>query len=72
MLPPQVKELTEVAKINMSEPEFTEFNKAVDAILRADPKAVREAIEKGKKANAERREAKNLPSASDHVSSDKD
>jgi len=49
-------ELTEIAKRDMSENEFTEFNKAVEAILRNDQKAFREAIEKGKQANKERRE----------------
>ncbi|MGB9407765.1 MAG: hypothetical protein WCA89_09515 [Terracidiphilus sp.] len=52
-----LRALTGIAKSDMSENEFTEFNKAVEAILRADPKAFREAIEKGKQANEERRKA---------------
>jgi len=39
----------------MSEDEFTEFNRAVQAVIQGDQKAFREAIEKGKKANKERR-----------------
>jgi hypothetical protein len=70
IFPPELKALTEMAKNTMSESEFMEFNKAVDAILRADPKAVREAIEKGKQANAEKRKAKKS-SASAHASDDK-
>jgi hypothetical protein len=49
-------ELTGIAKRDMSENEFTEFNRAVEAILQNDQKAFREAIEKGKQANKERRE----------------
>ena len=40
----------------MSENEFTEFNRAVEAILQNDQKAFREAIEKGKQANKQERE----------------
>jgi hypothetical protein len=52
-------------------PQFSVFDEAMDTILRADPKAVKEAMEAEKKANAEKRKAKN-PSASGRVSSDKD
>ena len=38
------------------------FDKAMDTILRADPKAVKEGMDAEKKANAEKRKAK--PSAS--------
>ncbi len=38
--------------------EFTAFNKAMDSILRADPKAVKEAMEQEKQTNTEKREAK--------------
>lgn len=38
--------------------EYSAFNKAMDAILRADPKAVKEAMEADKQANAEKRKAK--------------
>ena len=48
-------DLTEIAKRDMSEDEFTEFNRAVQAVIQGDQKAFREAIEKGKKANKERR-----------------
>lgn len=56
----ELRDLIGIAKSDMSENEFTEFNKAVEAILRADQKAFREAVEKGKQANKERREAKKL------------
>ena len=49
--------LTGIAKRDMSEDEFTEFNKAVQAVIQGDQEAFREAIEKGKKANEERRKA---------------
>jgi hypothetical protein len=51
-----LEELKGIAKRDMSENEFTEFNRAVEAILGNDQKAFREAIEKGKQANKERRE----------------
>jgi hypothetical protein len=38
--------------------DYENFNKAMDAILRADPKAVKEAMETEHKANAETRRAK--------------
>jgi hypothetical protein len=41
--------------------EFAQFNQAMETILRADPKAVREAMEAEKKANAEKRKAKKTP-----------
>ncbi len=37
------------------------FNAAMDTILRADPKAVKAAMEAEKKANAEKRKAKGTP-----------
>jgi hypothetical protein len=48
-------DLTEIARRDMSEDEFTEFNRAVQAVIQCDQKAFRDAIEKGKKANEERR-----------------
>jgi hypothetical protein len=45
--------------------EYSTFNKAMNAILRADPKAVKEAMEADKQANAEKRKAKRKPSAFD-------
>lgn len=39
-----------------SNPEFDNFNSAMDTILKADPKAVKEAMEAEKQANAEKRE----------------
>jgi hypothetical protein len=38
--------------------EYRKFNKAMDSILRADPKAVKGAMEADKQANAEKRKAK--------------
>jgi hypothetical protein len=38
--------------------EFDKFNTAMDAILRADPKAVKEEMEAEHKANAKSREEK--------------
>jgi len=39
-------------------PEFENFNRTMDAILNADPKAVKEAMQTEKKANAKVREVK--------------
>ncbi|MGC2502202.1 MAG: hypothetical protein WA400_08765 [Silvibacterium sp.] len=38
--------------------EYTSFDKAMDTILKADPKAVKEAMEAEQKANAKERKAK--------------
>jgi uncharacterized membrane protein YukC len=38
--------------------EFDDFNSAMDAILRADPKAVKESMDAEHKANAKMREEK--------------
>ncbi|TCK75262.1 hypothetical protein [Acidipila rosea] len=38
--------------------EFEQFDDAMNSILRADPKVVKEAMEAEKKANAEKRKAK--------------
>jgi len=51
-----------------SNPELTAFNAAMDQILKADPKAVKTAMEAEKAANAEKRKAKKLPSASGRAS----
>jgi hypothetical protein len=51
--------------------EIERFEKAMDAILRADPKAVKEAMEAEKQANAEKRKAKKS-SASARASRAKD
>jgi hypothetical protein len=51
--------------------EYDTFNRAMDTILKADPKVVKQAMEAEKKANAEKRKAKK-PSASGHASSDRD
>jgi hypothetical protein len=51
--------------------EIDRFNDAMDTILRADPKAVKEAMEAEKEANAQKRKAKK-PSASDRASGGKD
>jgi hypothetical protein len=53
-----------------SNPEYDNFSSAMDAILRADPKAVKEAMEADKKANAEKRKTKksspSAPASGDH------
>jgi hypothetical protein len=41
--------------------EFEEFNVAMNKILRADPRAVKAAMEADKAANAEKRKAKSAP-----------
>ena len=41
-----------------SSPEYEVFNKAIDTIIRADPKAVKEAIEREHREQAKKREAK--------------
>ena len=51
--------------------EFDSFNSAMDTILKADPKAVKEQMEAEKKANAEKRKTKKS-SASGRASSGKD
>lgn len=51
--------------------EFQNFNSAMDTILKADPKAVKEQMEAEKKANAEKRKTKKS-SASGHASNGKD
>ena len=43
--------------------EFTQFDKAMGTILRADPKAVKAAMEAEKQANAEKRKAKKSSSS---------
>jgi hypothetical protein len=44
-----------MTKMNL---EFEQFNAAMHTILRADPKAVKEAMEAEKKANEQERQAK--------------
>lgn len=41
-----------------SSKEYQTFNKTMDTILRADPKAVKEEMEREKQQNAEKRKAK--------------
>ncbi len=43
--------------------ERKRFDQAMNTILRADPKAVKIAMEVEKQANAEKRKAKKMPSA---------
>jgi hypothetical protein len=43
----------------MSGKEFEKFDDAMKTILRADPKTVREAMEREKQENAQKRKAKN-------------
>jgi len=47
----------------MSSKEFEEFNAAMSTILRANPKAVKEAMELQKRENLQKRKAKKKPSA---------
>jgi len=61
-----------MGKTNKGSEEFSRFDVAMTQILRADPKAVREAMEAEKRANAEARKAMKKPSASGRVSSGKD
>jgi hypothetical protein len=49
-------------------PEFENFNSAMDSLLRADPKAVKEEMEAEKLANAKKRKAKKKSSASGRAS----
>ena len=48
--------------------EKSAFDAAMDSILRADPKAVREEMEADRRANAKKRKAKRKPSASGRAS----
>jgi hypothetical protein len=50
--------------------EFKLFDNAMSTILRADPKAVKQAMEAKKRENAKKRKAKKKPSASDRVGGD--
>jgi hypothetical protein len=43
--------------------EYSTFNRAMDSILHADPKAVRDAMDAEKRENAAKRKAKKTPSA---------
>jgi hypothetical protein len=52
--------------------ELNNFNNAMDTILRADPKVVKAQMEVEKGQRAAKREAKKMPSASGHVSTDLD
>lgn len=47
-----------MSQMNRSSREFDTFNKAMQTILRADPKAVKEAMERESQAQAAEREAK--------------
>lgn len=51
--------------------EKAAFDEAMRTILRADPKAVKEAMEREKKGNAQKRKAKK-PSSSGRASSGRD
>jgi hypothetical protein len=54
-----------------SNPNWNAFNSAMDRILKADPKAVKDAMEADKQANAEKRKTKEQPSASGPASGGK-
>ena len=56
----------------MNNKEFEHFDAAMKTILSADPKAVKDAMEAEKRANAESRKAKKAPPASAHASREKD
>jgi hypothetical protein len=55
----------------MKSDEFKKFDETMETILRADPKAVKEAMEAEKKANEKKRKAKKS-SASGRVASEED
>lgn len=59
-------------KTKTTSEEFSAFDCAMTAILRADPKAVKEAMDAEKRANAEKRKAKKKPSASRRAAFGKD
>ena len=52
--------------------DYKAFDAAMEKILRADPKAVKEAMEAEKQANAKKRKTREKPSASGPASSGKD
>lgn len=52
-------------------PEYDNFNKAMDTILKADPAKVKAEMEADKRDRAEQRKAKKQPSALDRVSGGK-
>jgi hypothetical protein len=52
--------------------ELDNFNSTMNTILRADPKVVKAEMKAQKSQRAAKREAKNTPSASGHVSADQD
>jgi hypothetical protein len=55
----------------MSKSEFDKFDAAMSTILKADPKAVKAAMDADKAANAKKRKAKKRPSALGRVSGGK-
>jgi hypothetical protein len=54
-----------------SSEEYDRFNSAMDRILKADPKAVKAAMEVEKQDRKNKRKTKKHPSVSGHVSVDK-
>lgn len=52
--------------------DYKAFDAAMGKILKADPKAVKDAMDAEKQANAKKRKAKKKPSASGRVSAAKD
>lgn len=56
----------------MANKEFQKFDRAMNTILRADPKVVKAAMEAEKRTNARKRKAKKEPSASGRASVGKD
>ena len=54
----------------MSNQEFNKFNTAMDTILKANPQAVKDAMEKDKTNRARKRKAKRA--SADRASNDKD
>jgi hypothetical protein len=61
-----------MGKANKSTEEFSRFDAAMTQILRADLKAVKEAMEREKQENAEQRKAKKKLSAAGRAVSGKD
>jgi hypothetical protein len=56
----------------LSNPEYEQFNSAMDKILKADPARVKAQMEAEKKEREEKRKAKKQPSASDPASGDRE
>lgn len=67
----ELRRIFALSKRRKPSTEFEQFDSAMDTILKADPKAVKEAMKTEKKANAEKRKTKKS-FASGHASNEKD